>query len=221
MAYLGDVRPPEAGFFATPILCDGALVRFTADWEPARTKLDFVTLPAASSGSGQAKGATMDLDIRKFPLYYCGWFLASPLYHEGLLYVVSQDGILTVIDAARHTVVYQKLLDADLYMTHTNDPGRGGLGSSPALAGKYLYLFGNRGTCLVIEPGRKYRLVAKNWLRRMTGKTNEAWGGTARANRSQRSVARPSRAGDSTTAPYNTCTASRRARGERNPPWHY
>ena len=36
------------------------------------------------------------------------------------------------------------------------------MGASPALAGKYLYLFGNQGACLVIEPGRMYRQVAKN-----------------------------------------------------------
>jgi hypothetical protein len=176
-AYLGDVEPPEAGFFATPIIYDGVLVRFPAVWAPGGTKLDFVAFPAALGESARAEVATLDLDTRRFPRFYGGWFLASPLCHEGLLYVVSQDGILTVIDAARHSVVYQKLLDADLYMAHTGDPSRGGFGSSPTLAGKYIYLFGNRGTCLVIEPGREYRQVAKNRLERFAGKTNASWGG--------------------------------------------
>ncbi|HXU20735.1 MAG TPA: hypothetical protein VN788_09160, partial [Verrucomicrobiae bacterium] len=54
-------------------------------------------------------------------------------------------------------IVYQKLLDADVYTTF-----RGGMGSSPTLAGKYIYLFGNQGVTLVIEPGRTYKQVARN-----------------------------------------------------------
>ena len=38
------------------------------------------------------------------------------------------------------------------------------MSASLALAGKYVYLFGNQGTCLVIEPGRSFKLVARNRL---------------------------------------------------------
>ncbi len=85
--------------------------------------------------------------------------LASPLYHDGLVYIVDADGILSVVDAVKHELVYQKYLDLD------NGPGgvsRGALGGSPALAGSYIYIFGNQGTCLVIEPGRAYKQAAKN-----------------------------------------------------------
>ena len=58
-------------------------------------------------------------------------------------------------------MVYQKLLDADPFMHH-NFKGRGGAASSPALAGNYIYIWGNQGTTLVMEPGRKFKLVAKN-----------------------------------------------------------
>jgi hypothetical protein len=187
-AYLGDYDPGVGGFYATPIIYDGTLVRYPACSSPGRTKLGFVTLPAAvgatapapASGPATAPGAvpTLEIDTTRFPRFHGGWFIASPLYHEGLLYIVTEGGVLTVIDAAARSVVYQKLLDADLNMAHTGDPSRGGCGSSPTLAGKYIYIFGNRGTCLVIEPGRQYRQVAKNRLERIAGKTNAAWGGT-------------------------------------------
>jgi RNA polymerase sigma-70 factor (ECF subfamily) len=85
--------------------------------------------------------------------------LASPLYHDGLVYAVDVDGILLVMDPAKGEVVYQKFLDLD------NGPGgisRGALSGSPALAGKNIYIFGNQGTCLVIEPGRQYKQLARN-----------------------------------------------------------
>ncbi len=85
------------------------------------------------------------------------YYSASPLFHEGLIYCVGDLGVLTVLDAEKGEIVYRKLLDADVYSTF-----RGGMGSSPTLAGKFIYLFGNQGVTLVIEPGRTYRQLAKN-----------------------------------------------------------
>ena len=84
---------------------------------------------------------------------------ASPLYYDRLVYMVDVDGLLSVVDANTYEVVYQKMLDVD------NIPGgvsRGTLGASPALGGKYIYIFGNGGTCLVIQPGRQYKQISKN-----------------------------------------------------------
>ena len=41
---------------------------------------------------------------------------------------------------------------------------KGGLSSSPTLAGKYIYIWGNQGGCVVLEPGRTFKQVAKNRL---------------------------------------------------------
>ncbi len=99
----------------------------------------------------------------KFPAkYYQTCYNASPLFHEGLMYCVDQDGVLTVVDFEKGDVLYQKALDLDLYIHHNFDSGRGGASSSPTLAGKFIYIFGDQGACLVIEPGRTYRQVAKN-----------------------------------------------------------
>ncbi len=102
-------------------------------------------------------------DTGKFPVkFFNTYYNASPLLNEGLMYCVDQDGVLTVVDVEKGEVLYQKTLDLDLYMHHNFGPGRGGASSSPTLAGKYIYIFGNQGTCLVIESGRTYKQVAKN-----------------------------------------------------------
>ncbi len=103
---------------------------------------------------------TITIDCRKFmKMSRLEMNLASPLYYEGLLYIVDADGLLSVVDAEKYEVVYQKILDID------NGPGgvsRGVQGSSPALGGKYIYVFGSEGACVVLEPGRQFRQVAKN-----------------------------------------------------------
>ncbi len=103
---------------------------------------------------------TFTIDCRKFmKMSRLEMNLASLLYHEGLLYIVDADGLLSVVDAEKYEVVYQKILEMD------NGPGgvsRGVQGSSPALGGKYIYVFGNEGTCVIFEPGRQYKQVAKN-----------------------------------------------------------
>jgi hypothetical protein len=62
-------------------------------------------------------------------------------------------------------VVYQKQLDLEIYMPYVGAGElKGGATSSPTLAGKYIYFWGNQGTCLVIEPGRTFKQVARNRL---------------------------------------------------------
>ncbi|MBI3830583.1 MAG: PQQ-binding-like beta-propeller repeat protein [Planctomycetes bacterium] len=103
-------------------------------------------------------------DTNKYPKFYLKFYNAAPLYHEGLLYCIDEDAVLTVVDMEKGEVAYQKLLDLDLYMHHNFGAGRGGAAASPTLAGKYIYLFGNQGSSVVIEPGRTFKQVAKNRL---------------------------------------------------------
>jgi outer membrane protein assembly factor BamB len=103
----------------------------------------------------------LKLDPSAFPKHYLPWYLASPVVHEGLAYLVNNAGVLTVVDLSAGQVVYQRLLDLDVFQW-VNDGAARGQGISPALAGKYLYFFGNNGASLVVQPGRTYRQVAKN-----------------------------------------------------------
>jgi outer membrane protein assembly factor BamB len=95
------------------------------------------------------------------PYYYEPWFIASPLIHDGLLYGVGNNGNLTVVDMAKGEVLYQRMLDLDIYMPYNGRMLKGGASASPTLAGKYIYIWGNQGTCLVMEPGRTYKQVAR------------------------------------------------------------
>jgi hypothetical protein len=99
----------------------------------------------------------------KFPYYYENFYDASPLLHEGLLYCLNDFGTLTVLDMTKGEVAYQRQLDIEIYMPY-NSVGalKGGASSSPTLAGKYIYIWGNQGTCVVLEPGRVFKQVARN-----------------------------------------------------------
>jgi outer membrane protein assembly factor BamB len=110
------------------------------------------------------------LDMSAFPKHYLPWHISSPVVHEGLAYLMNNAGVLTVVDVDAGKVVYQKLLDLDVFQAHNEGAARG-QGASLALAGKYLYCLGNNGAALVLAPGRVYRQIAKNKIENvvMTG----------------------------------------------------
>jgi outer membrane protein assembly factor BamB len=126
-----------------------------------RMQLVMQRFPAALTDPLEPSTRELTLDLSGFPTYYLPWHLASPVVHDGLAYLVNNSGVLTVVDVEAGKVVYQKLLDLDTCQAHNEGAARG-IGISPALAGRYLYFFGNNGAALVIEPGRVYKQVAKN-----------------------------------------------------------
>ena len=113
------------------------------------------------------------MDISRYPTHYSGSICSSPLLHEGLVYVVSSDGVLMVVDAVKGELVYDKALDLDALTTTYGDEIRGGCSSSPALGGKYIYIFGHQGETLVLEPGRAFKLVARNRIEQVAGGRQE------------------------------------------------
>ena len=81
-----------------------------------------------------------------------GRFYASPLVHDGLIYIIPENGILSVLDAKTGKKVYsKKVLSGTCYC-------------SPTLAGKYILLGSDNGKMVMIEPGREYKEVAQNEL---------------------------------------------------------
>jgi hypothetical protein len=121
--------------------------------------IDVVRLEGAKPGISK----TININVAKFfKMPRLEVNIASPLYDNGLLYVVDANGVLSVADAQSGETLYQKFLDLD---NGPGGPSRGAQGASPTLAGKYVYIWGNLGTCVVIEAGRTYKPVAKNQLR--------------------------------------------------------
>lgn len=81
-------------------------------------------------------------------------FYASPVVHDGLIYGVATNQVLSVIDAATGEMVYSKRID---------------LGAEPAwqslcAAGDYIYISGRDGTTIVLRAGRTWQEVARNKL---------------------------------------------------------
>jgi outer membrane protein assembly factor BamB len=82
-----------------------------------------------------------------------GYGFCSPVVHEGLLYAANDQGILTALDIATGKIVYEERLNHD----GTTYP-------SLSLAGNRLYASGDRGTTVVLEPGREFKVLARNKL---------------------------------------------------------
>jgi outer membrane protein assembly factor BamB len=88
------------------------------------------------------------------------WTAGSPLVHNGLVYQVDIYQTLYVSDEKTGKLVYRQ--EMDLHgLTHYNSVA---VAASPTLVGKHVMVCDNQGTTLVLEPGRKYKVVAKNRL---------------------------------------------------------
>jgi hypothetical protein len=123
------------------------------------------------------------IPTKGFPYYYLGWHIASPLVYEGLVYLMNNAGLLTVIDEKDGKIIYQRMLDLDHFET-ANEGAARGHGISPALAGNHIYFWGNSGAAVVIEPAREFKQVAKNKIEGLA--MPGSWG-----ERQDRSVACP------------------------------
>ena len=78
-------------------------------------------------------------------------YVPSPLLAGGLLYAVSDTGLMRCYDAASGEVVWQHDLDAKFY-------------SSPVFVGERIYLFDQEAKGYVIKAGRRFELLAENSL---------------------------------------------------------
>lgn len=78
-------------------------------------------------------------------------YVPSPLLHDGLLYAVSDTGLLRCYEADGGKIVWEHALKAPFY-------------SSPVLAGDRIYLFDREAKGYVIKTGRQFDLLATNEL---------------------------------------------------------
>lgn len=83
-----------------------------------------------------------------------GYWFASPVCHDGLIYGINAMGILSVAEAQTGKLVYERRLPF----------GAGQVYPSIALAGGLLFISSDEGLTLVLEPGREYKEVARNKL---------------------------------------------------------
>jgi len=105
-----------------------------------------------------------------------GEFVASPVYHDGLLHCLTNEGMLCALDAKTGRLVYKKELDIP---SASGRPGLepANLYASLTLAGKHLFLLNDIGNALILAPGRKYRELARNHLGAGSGASPMPGGG--------------------------------------------
>jgi outer membrane protein assembly factor BamB len=115
-----------------------------------------VDLPGAAADALNPKVTKIDSSEHK----ECAT-TASPIVHDGLIYTVGVNGLLRVFDAATSKLVYDKQLDFHIKYSYVNEPG---VSASLCMAGGKIFITDNQLTTLVIEPGRAFKLVAKNTL---------------------------------------------------------
>lgn len=107
----------------------------------------------------------------ELPGTFTNSLVGSPLFDNGLVYVVSEGGGLTVLDAKTGKAVYTKALEAlNPRLTWVFVVG---ICTGPTLAGKYIHIRDDQGQTLVIEPGSQYKEVAKNALWELNNDGNQ------------------------------------------------
>ncbi|MCW8132077.1 MAG: PQQ-binding-like beta-propeller repeat protein [Planctomycetota bacterium] len=90
-----------------------------------------------------------------------GYSISTGLFDDdGLLYYVSTYGLLQVADVATGKLVYTQQLP--VHPVTAYGPQGAGMGASVCKAGGNIYLFDNRGTSIVVAPGRAYKQLAVN-----------------------------------------------------------
>jgi len=122
----------------------------------------YVTAPFPLDELGTAEWGMPARMLKSGNIFGKSTFQATPLCHDGLLYVFTMQGVLLVYDVEKNELVYKKLLDVGLDRKRGDRPYGDGLNASAALAGGKIYIWGNMGTALVIEPGREYKELARN-----------------------------------------------------------
>ena len=83
-----------------------------------------------------------------------GYWFASPICHEGLIYGINAMGIFSVVDARPASWSTRRRLPF----------GCGQVYPSITLAGGLLFISSDEGVTLVLEPGREYKELARNTL---------------------------------------------------------
>ena len=78
-------------------------------------------------------------------------YVSSLLLHEGLLYMATENGVLTVTDAESGDIVWRERLG-------------GVFTASPVSAGSHLYFLNESGETVVLAPGREPEVIARNPL---------------------------------------------------------
>jgi outer membrane protein assembly factor BamB len=140
----------------SPLAADGLLYLSTGSQGEANRPV-FAVRPGASGDITLKPGETANAFVA-WTHPRASAYTSSPLAYRGRLYVVNDNGVLTVFDAATGKEIYKARA--------------GGIGNtfsaSPLAAGGKVFLLSEDGHMFVIEAGDTYRELAKNSMDEMT-----------------------------------------------------
>jgi outer membrane protein assembly factor BamB len=146
----------------TPIAENGMMF-VPSQFQGWETPLTFVAVraPASAAAGGKAalawKPPAVDVAM---PVRGTDFYIASPLYVNGVVYSVNVGGGLTAVDVSAQKGLYHLWLDG--YTRYNRYVY--GIAASPTLAGKHIYITDDAGFTHVIQPGPDFKQVAGNVL---------------------------------------------------------
>ncbi len=155
-----DKKWQEGAAIPTAVLTDGMIYHLWGGGYLQKSPLPTSPEKIALVDQGRKFGQGLD------PYKHLG-FAASPLVHNGLVYLVDFMGRLTVVDAKTLGLVYKRDLglgiEVKTFVYHL-----GCCYASPMLAGKNVYVLSATGLGVVFEAGREFKLVARNRIENVT-----------------------------------------------------
>lgn len=122
-----------------PVYDNGLLYFCTGYWSP-------LLMAVRTGGSGDITDSHVAFTAKRAIPH-----TPSPLVAAGRLYMISDQGVLTCLDATSGKEIWKQRLG-------------GTFSASPTLADGKLYLVNENGTTFVVAPGNKYKLLAENHL---------------------------------------------------------
>jgi outer membrane protein assembly factor BamB len=128
-------------FVASPVAVPGLIV------VPSAKKGNVLGLRPDLTGD-----ATDSKDARVWNMSRGTPDVPSPLVHDGLVYLVAEDGVLTCLDAKSGETLYRERLHSARHR------------ASPVVAGDYIFVCALDGHVSVVKAGPKFERVAQNEL---------------------------------------------------------
>ena len=147
----------------TPVVEDG--IAYIPDrmkgWGDDNVAFTAVQLPGALVDKVQLKPYfELNWAANHVRLRGISYWVASPLYVDGLVYALDMSGGLMIVDVKAQKSTYRGWLDwycrFDRFLY--------GAVASPTLGGKNIYLVDDAGYTIIIKPGPKYEEVGRNVL---------------------------------------------------------
>jgi outer membrane protein assembly factor BamB len=143
---LWSLGPNSEITVATPVVGD-ELVFITGGYPPVRPI--YAVTPAARGDITMPKDRTASDAVAWSNT--AGTYIPTPIYYDGILYTVGNEGILTAYDAKSGERLYR-----------TRVGGGGSFSASPVAADGRLYFASEDGDIIVTRAGRSYEELARN-----------------------------------------------------------